>query len=144
MTFRTTFRSKVVFSLVEKSWIKTEDNVRARVIDLINEIGENLQTICKTRGSRFVTMPSRLRIERDASRLSNLAKGIRSTARRAALCVGSCALVFVEYEVTYRIHYRTGIRSMHAKVEKQAQLKPATLGEREGRTIGRTGERAGG
>lgn len=32
------------------------------------------------------------------------------------------ALVFVEYEVTYRIHYRTGVRSMHAKAEKQAQL----------------------
>lgn len=48
------------------------------------------------------------------------------------------ALVFVEYEVTYRIHYRTGIRSMHAKAEKQAQLEPATQGER-GRTDGRAG-----
>jgi hypothetical protein len=36
-----------------------------------------------------------------------------------------CALVFVEYEVTYRIHYRTGVRSMHAKAEKQAQLESA-------------------
>lgn len=48
------------------------------------------------------------------------------------------ALVFVEYEVTYRIHYRTGVRSMHAKAEKQAQPEPVTQGEREGgRTDGR-------
>lgn len=67
--------------------------------------------------------------------LSNFAKGVRqSYAAAGPRCV------FVEYEVTYRIHYRTGVRSMHAKAEKQAQLEPATLGERvEGRADGWTG-----
>lgn len=86
-------------------------------------------------------MPSRLRIARCRTSFESRE---RHSFDSATGCAGSCALVFVEYEVTYRIHYRTGIRSMHAKVEKQAQLEPATLGERGGRTIGRTGERAGG
>lgn len=62
-----------------------------------------------------------------------------SRERHSTDYVASCApdlgaLVFVEYEVTYRIHYRTGIRSMHAKAEKQAQLEPQ--GERADRRTG--------
>lgn len=82
--------------------------------------------------------------------MPNDAFGIsRKASDSAASCAAGprCALVFVEYEVTYRIHYRTGVRSMHAKAEKQAQLEPATLGERaegRGRTDGWTDGRTGG
>jgi len=71
----------------------------------------------------------------------------RKALNSVASCAAGprCALVFVEYEVTYRIHYQTGVRSMHAKAEKQAQLEPATLGERaEGRADGWTDGRTGG
>lgn len=74
------------------------------------------------------------------SAITNFAKGVgRRRARRTTVR----ALVFVEYEVTYRIHYRTGVRSMHAKVEKQAQLVAGDGRRGEGgwdeRTDGRTG-----
>lgn len=77
-------------------------------------------------------------IVRHVECLPNLVKDILDDATD---CAASCApdhgaLVFVEYEVTYRIHYRTGIRSMHAKAEKQAQLEPATQGERADRRTG--------
>lgn len=69
----------------------------------------------------------------------------RSTALASCAAGPRCALVFVEYEVTYRIHYRAAVRSMHAKAEKQAQLELATLGERaEGRADGWTDGRTGG
>lgn len=88
------------------------------------KIRENLQNF-KTRLSFFI-VPSHIMITRCRTSFESRE---RRSFDSATGCAGPCALVFVEYKVTYRIHYRTGIRSMHAKVEKQAQLEPATLGE---------------